>query len=113
MTPQEQEGNKAIQVRINPDGVTCKEVNPIPYPETEYDLEGHRHGALPEYFDEWLKKEDSLRTFEIEENRFMQHHHLSANHPEYWQQVETEWEFEPGEIHSAEILPNGKIKIVP
>jgi hypothetical protein len=43
----------------------------------------------------------------------MQHHHLSANHPEYWQQVETEWEFEPGEIHSAEILPNGKIKIVP
>lgn len=105
---------KTIKVRINPDGVTCTEVNPLGEKEPilikEYNTE--HWAAIRDLqnisYKEWQKIESKLRTFDIES--------IMINGTIFYQ-FETFEEFwicrvEPGSIKKVLIISEGKVRII-
>lgn len=141
--------NPTIQVTINPDGVSCREVNPFGKKPREINAPEYWAGfdddevkeARSEYeinqreIREWNEAESTLRTFEIEypeikigdiiwgENRRGNPSELQVigNDSECDAEAqiclmdidqETNLLWLPGTTHTAEILPNNKVKIL-
>lgn len=100
-----------LKVIINPDGKTCREVNPM---GTEPDQDDFDMYPLPICFDdreelrelnrrkdrierEWQEAEDTLRTFEIDFSRF----------------GESKIQYLPGQERTAEIIEGtNKVRII-
>ena len=97
--------NKTINVIVLKDGITAKEVNPlgseVPKPRA--------FETSPAQFNnrkrDWLLAENNLRTFEID-MRESKYKGFGVTIP----MSLTKWE--SGIKHEAEILPNGKIKLL-
>ena len=80
-----------IKVRINPDGITAREVNPLG--ERPDSLSIYVNG-LDDAYNQWQQAEASCRNFEIESEPGIFHG------------------YESGVIVEAQIISNGKIKIL-
>lgn len=98
-----------MKIEITESGTEGREINKYgdkqPDPYKFPPLSTSRQGALL-HQELWRKAEASRKVYELEENRLIEHFHGFKDEPEI------EWEFEPGTIHEAELLENGKIKII-
>lgn len=97
---------KTIKVRINEDGITAKEVNHLGDRPTMFVGNYEAELVSKMHLKDWAQAEAALRTFIIE----------SANGKAYpfrpLDGTGDEYYFEIGSIHTAELLPNRKIKII-
>ena len=91
-----------ISVIIQPDGITAKEVNPIKMPDAFF--EGRKK--------EWNEAQNKLRTFEIEGAKEMIEMLEKVEQKMGGKITHIHMKTKIGETYKAEILPNGKIKIV-
>lgn len=85
---------KTIDVIILKDGKTASEINPIKMPDAFF--EGRKK--------EWNEAEEKLRTFNIESAKISDGSFVPIEH--------LDLTFYIGKKQMAEILPNGKIKIL-
>ena len=96
-----------IKVKINPDGLTATEMNPIKRPNSRHFSAKELEYDGSEYWkqeDRWATTESKLRTFEIE-SRIYYGENIDNGEKLFGGYID-------GTIHSAEILPNGRIKIL-
>lgn len=91
-----------LTVTILPGGVTAKEVNPVDA-ECEQGFDVHEIGGerWEAVFKRWIEAQRKLRTFDLSG--------LCGKACSPACEFPCE---KPGTIHNAELLPNGKIKIV-
>ncbi len=95
-----------ITVKILDGGTTCREVNPMGKPHPS-----HNSSDYNKYLNKWQEAENKLRTFEIDFS------HLNILYDAAMlrfggQITHTNQGYEVGSIRTAEILPNGKVRIV-
>ena len=92
--------SESIKVKINPDGRTAKEINKFEKATADEIFSmGKEFGTWKKK--KWQEAESKLRTFSIAL--------ISLNGKKSFKRMS---EIKAGTIHSAEVLPNGKIKIL-
>jgi len=113
---------ETIKIKINQDGVTCKEVNPLgkkpQKPMMEVQSMSHQRENRLKFnifMEQWQQAESSLREFEIHSVEVL----IGGIGDEEikYSMDKNQWKFlNPpiieGSIHDAVILENGKIRII-
>lgn len=105
---------ETVRVKILSDGITGKEVNPLGEEPERTWFGSERDAKYQQYFKEyinlkkqWQQAESKLRTFEIEnaELTFIDGWYVKNSRGGFTELCE-------GDTYTAEILDNGKIKII-
>lgn len=93
-----------MKVTMNPDGRTVKELNKIPKPVAGYydNLDEADNAAWHAARGEWLAAEQSRKVYEID----------GIDNEQWYTEALIKGLLKYDAIHEAELLPNGKIKLI-